>query len=70
MVYSYLLDLYKQLDKRKETIKAEISQISKDPERYHQQQGRLAAIIEFTDFLESNYHSKLPQRMQRQRKCR
>jgi hypothetical protein len=64
MVYSYLLDLYKVLDQRKEHIEFKISQVSNDLEKQQYEQGRLTVINEFKDFLTTHYHAKLPRRMQ------
>ncbi len=64
MVYSYLLDLYKVLDQRKKNIELKISHLADDPESLQYQQGRLTVISEFKDFLKTNYHAKLPMRMQ------
>ena len=64
MVYSYLLQLYNVLDQRKKDIELEISHLADDPESLQYQQGRLTVINEFKDFLVTNYHAKLPRRMQ------
>jgi hypothetical protein len=68
MVYNYLLDLYQVLDKRKRNIELQISHSSNDPKKQQYQQGRLAAINDFNDFLTTHYHAKLPRRMQKQQK--
>ncbi|NOR26623.1 MAG: hypothetical protein GQ542_19975 [Desulforhopalus sp.] len=67
MVYSYLLDLYQVLDKRKKDIEFQISQLSNDPEKLQYQKGRLTSINEFKAFLTTHYHAKLPRRIQKQR---
>jgi len=64
MVYSYLLELYQVLDKRKKDIEFQISQLSNDPDKLQYQQGRLTTINEFKDFLTTHYHAKLPRRIQ------
>jgi hypothetical protein len=68
MVYSYLLDLYQVLGKRKESIEINLSDLSNDPESLQYYQGRLKAINDFKDFLTTHYHSKLPRRMQKVQK--
>lgn len=65
MVYSYLLDLYQVLDKRKNDIEFQLSQLSNDSESHQFQQGRLMALNDFRDFLTTHYHGKLPRRMQK-----
>jgi hypothetical protein len=65
MVYSYLLDLYRVLDKRKKGIQFQISQLSDDHEELQFQQGRLAVINGLKVFLTDNYHAKLPRRIQK-----
>ncbi|MCP4338605.1 MAG: hypothetical protein GY799_06865 [Desulfobulbaceae bacterium] len=65
MVYSYLLDLYRVLDKRKNEIQFQMSQLSNDPEALQLQQGRLAVINGLKVFLTDNYHAKLPRRIQK-----
>ncbi|MGW8194661.1 MAG: hypothetical protein ACWGOX_10395 [Desulforhopalus sp.] len=66
MVYNYLLDLYKVLDKRKQQIDDERPRSSEDSARECYQQGRHAAINDFKLFLQQNYHEKLPRRVQKQ----
>lgn len=65
MVYSYLLDLYRVLDTRRDEIQSQISQLSNDPEKLRYQQGRLAVINGLKVFLTDNYHAKLPRRIQK-----
>ncbi len=65
MVYSYLLDLYQMLDKRKKNIELQMSALSNEQETLLYLQGRLKAITDFKDFLTMHYHSKLPRRMQK-----
>ena len=65
MVYNYLLNLYQVLDKRKEDIELEISQLSNESKMLHCQKGRLVVINEFKDFLTASYHEKLPRRIQK-----
>ena len=68
MVYSYLLDLYQVLDKRRQTIELRISKSSNDPEKLQYQQGCLKVIDDFKDFLTTNYHTKLPRRLRANQK--
>ena len=65
MVYSYLLNLYQVLDKRKKDIEFQMSQLSNDPEKLQYQKGRLTSITNFKDFLTSHYHAKLPRKIQK-----
>ena len=67
MAYSYLLSLYKVLDKRKKEIEMQMQKNAGVPEQEQYQRGRLAAITGFTTFLQENYHQKLPRRLQQQR---
>jgi hypothetical protein len=68
MVYNYLLDLYQELDKRKENIEMMIAEASDDKDKRKYQIGRLRAVEDFKKFLTTNYHGKLPRRLQKQRK--
>lgn len=65
MVYSYLLDLYQVLDKRKKEIQLQISKSSNNAEQSEYQQGRLTAINNFKVFLTTHYHAQLPHRIQK-----
>jgi hypothetical protein len=65
MVYNYLLDLYQVLAERKNEIKRDSSGLSESQEIEQFYRGRLAAIDDFTTFLRSNYHAKLPRRIQK-----
>ncbi len=65
MVYNYLLDLYQELDKRKENIEMMIAQAADDMDKRTYQKGRLRAVDDFKNFLTTNYHTKLPRRMQK-----
>ena len=68
MVYGYLLDLYRVLDKRKKAIELHLSEVSSTPEKFQYQQGRLTAINDFKEFLTTHYHEKMPRRIQNQRR--
>ena len=68
MVYNYLLDLYRELDKRKENIEMMIAEAADDMDKRTYQRGRLRAVEDFKKFLTNNYHGKLPRRLQKQRK--
>ncbi len=68
MVYNYLLDLYQELDKRKENIEMMMAEAADDMDKRKYQKGRLRAVEDFKNFLTTNYHAKLPRRMQKHRK--
>ena len=67
MVYSYLLDLYKHLEERTKAIgtESQAAVSSGDTEKLEYLQGRLAAVETFKEFLVTNYHHKLPRRLQK-----
>ena len=65
MVYTYLFDLYQELDKRKENIEMMIAEAADDMDKRTYQKGRLRAVEDFKIFLATNYHPKLPRRMQK-----
>lgn len=67
MVYSYLLNLYQALDGRQEEINKEMATIENEKNQLEFMQGRISAINEIRSFIRSNYHSKLPRRMQKNR---
>lgn len=67
MVYTYLLDLYKELDRRKRKLEEELASAADDPEKYRFLQGRQAIVEDFSAFLVKNYHEKLPRRVQQRR---
>lgn len=67
MAYNYLLDLYRVLAERQAEILqnggAPVQASSTgEPEPY--QQGRLDANSDFLRYLKTNYHAKLPRRLQ------
>ena len=65
MAYTYLLDLYQALSKRKTAIKKQLTEngtTAADTTQY--KQGQLDVIDEFSHYLRENFHSKLPRRMQ------
>lgn len=68
MVYNYLLDLYQELDKRKENIEMMIAEAADDIDKRKYQKGRLRTVEDFKDFLTTNYHAKLPRRIQKHQK--
>ncbi|MGB3225826.1 MAG: hypothetical protein WBB23_23765 [Desulforhopalus sp.] len=68
MVYSYLLDLYKVLDERKNSLELQLSQAANEPELNQFLNGRLAVINDFKEFLTTHYNAKLPRRMQAPKK--
>ena len=65
MVYNYLLELYQVLDKRKEEIQQQISELPCDNRKLEYLQGRLLVVNDFKSFLKSHYHSKLPRKIQK-----
>ena len=65
MAYTYLLDLYRILAERKHEIEKLGNEPFESPEAAQYRQGRLTAVNDFTAFLKTNYHAKLPRRMQK-----
>lgn len=65
MVYNYLLDLYKVLEKREQEIAKDMTRPADADDQGLYQQGRLTAISDFTMFLRQKYHAKLPRRLQK-----
>ncbi len=63
MSYNYLLELYRAIDRRIETIAAiaEPNALLIGQERHRQ--GRLDCLTSFRDFLIGNYHHRLPRRL-------
>jgi len=64
MAYTYLLDLYQALSKRKSTIKKQLTETSNSADTIQYKQGQFDVIDEFSRYLRENFHSKLPRRMQ------
>lgn len=64
MVYNYLLELYKILDRRQEEIARAEKAIPSDHRLSEFNRGRKRAIEKFRVFLQDKYHAKLPRRLQ------
>ena len=61
MVYNYLLDLYNILGERRKELEGQNDDSSSlDAKEYLR--GQITAIDEFKQFLQDNYHDKLPRR--------
>jgi hypothetical protein len=66
MSYTYLLELYKVLDKRKKVLTTPPTTPDQTATpRYVQ--GRINAVDEFRDFLSDHFDKKLPRRLQKNR---
>ena len=65
MSYSYLLDLYQVLDDRLDQITEEQKNSSGNEQDQQFLIGRRDCLVEFKDFLQKNFHHKLPRRIQR-----
>ena len=70
MVYNYLLQLYKTLAKRENSLTLEMSDpdISEESKRYAK--GRIDTLRDFSDYLHTHYDEKLPRRLQTKKKDR
>ena len=65
MSYSYLLELYQVLDDRLTQIAAEQKNSSGNEQDQQYLMGRHDCLVDFKDFLQRNYHHKLPRRIQK-----
>lgn len=66
MAYSYLLDLYKVLEKRKSLLIKSADNLDLQDKGMQQLRGQLSVIDDFTKFLRQNYHHRLPRRLQKE----
>ena len=65
MAYTYLLDIYKLIDKRLEYANSLIDELADDPIETKFQEGRVRALSDFKDYLTKNLNPKLPGRIRR-----
>jgi hypothetical protein len=65
MAYTYLLDLYKLIDKRLEDANSSIDELADDPMATKFQEGRVRALSDFKDYLTKNLNPKLPGRIRK-----
>lgn len=65
MVYSYLLDLYKVIEARKNETSEENKTAAENSAQSLYQQGRLRTLNDFYHFLHQQYDAKLPRRLQK-----
>jgi hypothetical protein len=65
MAYTYLLDLYKLIDKRLEDANSSIDALADDPLATKFHEGRLRALSDFKDYLTKNLNPKLPGRIRK-----
>lgn len=63
MAYIYLLDIYKLIDQRVEDAKTLLAGVSDDPVEKSFQEGRINALMDFQDYLATNFNRKLPRRI-------
>jgi hypothetical protein len=68
MSYSYLLDLYRALDARLDQINILINTSGKSENSASYQRGRRDCLQDFYAFLRDNYDSRLPRRLQQNRR--
>ena len=62
MAYTYLLNLYDEIEKRVQQIN---SQPAEETEKYMYKQGRLDILKEFKQYLTDNMNNKLPKRIRK-----
>jgi hypothetical protein len=62
MAYTYLLDLYKLVDKKQADAEKNVNE-SQMPAPYHQ--GRMDLLAEFQSFLSEHLDEKLPKRIRK-----
>ncbi len=63
MAYTYLLDIYKLIDQRVADAQAVIEKGSSDPVEQKFQEGRIKALVNFQNYLATNFNPKLPRRI-------
>lgn len=65
MSYDYLLNLYTQLDERREQINANVLSLPKESPEHNFERGRQDLHKEFTAFLHEKYDKRLPRAIQK-----
>lgn len=63
MAYVYLLDFYKYIDERLGRAMDRRARADGDQMDLKLEQGRIDALTEFREYLESNFNPKLPRRI-------
>jgi hypothetical protein len=63
MAYTYLLDIYKLIDRRLEHANSSIGELTDDPMETKFQEGRIRALSDFKNYLTKNLNPKLPGRI-------
>lgn len=64
MSYTYLLELYKEIEFRLEKARNSVRHVDYTVST-HFEEGRIHTLNEFHSFLEKRYHLKLPKRLQK-----
>ena len=63
MAYVYLIDLHKLIDQRLAEAVQFVDNTTNNPGEIEFQQGRIAILLDFRDFLTKNLNPKLPRRI-------
>ena len=63
MAYVYLIDMYKQIDRRLAEATSMFQKLDSDPIKRQFLKGRIEALSDFKTFLEENFVPKLPRRI-------
>lgn len=65
MAYTYLLDMYKEIDQRINDAEREIEAGNLSAEQVRFQKGRQDLLVEFKSFLSANLDAQLPKRIRK-----
>ena len=63
MAYVYLLDLYKFIDQRSAEAGKALEEAPNKNGATSFQEGRIAILADFKDYLNENFHSRLPRKI-------
>ena len=66
MAYTFLLNLYDEIDDRIKETQIELSSNQDDPEKLNALKGKIDILKEFKSFLTENLNRKLPKRIRKQ----
>ena len=66
MAYTYLLNLYDEIDDRIKETQIELSNNQDHPEKLNALKGKVDILKEFKTFLTENLNRKLPKRIRKQ----
>ena len=65
MAYTYLLNLYDEIEKKIKVIDLEKKTLKNGADSFHHDAGRLDILNQFKHFLSENLNDKLPKRIRK-----